>query len=103
MSAQIEDAYMKSAVAMMDTVTEATGNVFDATGRPNFDVFMDALEAREWSLTEDDKLSMPSLLINPADVDKFPPLTDEQQARLAELQERKLEELLAARRSRRLS
>jgi hypothetical protein len=102
-SAQIEDGYMKSLIATMDTVTKATGNVLDATGRPNFDVFMEALEAREWSLTEDDILSMPTIIVNPADVDKFPPLTDEQKAQLADLHQRKLGELLAARRSRRLS
>lgn len=103
MSAQIADGYMKSLIATLNTVTEATGNVFDASGRPNFDVFIEMLEAREWSLTDDDKLAMPSILVNPNDVDKFPPLTPDQQAKLEALQQRKLDELLAARRSRRLS
>jgi hypothetical protein len=103
LSEAIADGYMRHLVGTIDVVTSATGNIVDASGRPNYEAFMEALEALEWSLTDDDKLAMPSLIMNPAHVDKFPPLTDEQKRRLEELQERKLKELLAARRSRRLS
>jgi hypothetical protein len=88
-------------------VTEGTGNVLNAGGRPfGFDVFYEALESIESSLDENDELVMPSIVMNPADVEKLrdlPPLTDEQRRKLDELKQRKKEEALARRRRRRLS
>jgi hypothetical protein len=87
----------------LNTVTEATGNVVDAKGRPTFETIYEMLDKVDWGLTDDDKLSMPTLVMNPTDVERLPELTDDQQAKLEELQERKLNELLARRRRRRLS
>ena len=44
MSAQVADSYMGSIISTITAVTEATGNVYDASGRPNFDVFLEMLE-----------------------------------------------------------
>jgi hypothetical protein len=94
-------------VESMGKVTEGTGNVIDAGGRPfGFEVLYETLETLEFSVDESDELVMPSLVMNPADADNLrdvPPLTDEQQRILDELKERKREEALARRRRRRLS
>lgn len=94
-------------VKTISKVTEGTGNVVKAGGRPfGFDVFYEALERIECSLDENDELVMPSIMMNPADVEKLrdlPSLTDEQQRKLDELKQRKKEEALARRRRRRLS
>lgn len=94
-------------VETMGKVTEGTGNVTDAGGRPfGFDVLYEMLEKLEFSVDENDELVMPSLLMHPTQAEKLrdlPPLTDEQQRKLDELKERKREEELARRRRRRLS
>ena len=94
-------------VESMGKVTEGTGNVVDAGGRPfGFEVLYETLEKLEFSVDENDELIMPSLVMNPADAEKLrdlPPLTNEQQRMLDELKERKREEALARRRRRRLS
>ena len=94
-------------VESMGKVTEGTGNVTDAAGRPfGFDVLYEALENLEFSVDENDELVMPSLLMHPTQAEKLrdlPPLTDEQQRKLDELKERKRKEALARRRRRRLS
>lgn len=94
-------------VESMGKVTEGTGNVTDAGGRPfGFDVLYETLEKLEFSVDENDELVMPSLVIHPTQAEKLrdlPPLTDEQQRKLDELKERKREEALARRRRRRLS
>jgi hypothetical protein len=94
-------------VESIGKVTEGTGNVVDAGGRPfGFEVLYETLEKLELSVDEKGELVMPSLVINPADAEKLrdlPPLTDEQQRMLDELKERKREEALARRRRRRLS
>lgn len=93
-------------VESMGKVTEGTGNVVDAGGRPfGFEVFYETLEKLEFSLDENDELVMPSLIMNPADAERLrdlPPLTVEQQRMLDELKQRKREEALARRRPRRL-
>jgi hypothetical protein len=94
-------------VESMGKVTEGTGNVVDAGGRPfGFEVLYETLEKLEFSVDENDELVMPSLVMNPADAQRLrdlPPLTNEQQRKLDELKERKREEALARRRRRRLS
>ena len=94
-------------VESIGKVTEGTGNVVDAGGRPfGFEVLYETLEKLEFSVDEKGELVMPSLVMNPADAEKLrdlPPLTDEQQRMLDDLKERKREEALARRRRRRLS
>ena len=94
-------------VESMGKVTEGTGNVVDAGGRPfGFEVLYESLEKLQFSVDENDELVMPSLVMNPVDAEKLrdlPPLTDEQQRMLDHLKQRKREEALARRRRRRLS
>jgi hypothetical protein len=94
-------------VETMAKVTEGTGNVVDAGGAPlSFEVVYEMLERVEFSISENDELVMPSLLMHPDQAEKvkdLPPPTSEQQRMLDELKERKREEALARRRRRRLS
>ena len=94
-------------IETMGKVTEGTGNVVDAGGRSfGFDVFYEAIERMELSLDENDELVMPTIVMNPADVEKLrdlPDLTDDQQQKMDELKARNKEEALARRRRRRLS
>lgn len=94
-------------VERMNKVTEGTGNVTDAGGRPfGFEVLYEALERLDFSVDENDALVMPSLVMHPTQAAKLrdlPPLSSEQQRKLDELKERKKEEALARRRRRRLS
>jgi hypothetical protein len=94
-------------VQSMNKVTEGTGNVVDAGGKPlSFNVIYEMLEKVEFSVDESDELVMPSLLMHPDQYEKvkdLPPPTPEQQRMLDELKERKREEALARRRRRRLS
>lgn len=94
-------------VESLNKVTEGTGNVVDAGGKPlSFEVMYEMLEKLEFSVDENDELVMPSLLMHPDQAEKvkdLPPPTPEQQRMLDELKERKREEALARRRRRRLS
>ena len=90
-------------VKTMDKVTESTGNVVTADGKFTFEAFYEALDKREWSLTAEGELSMPNLVMHPDMVKQLPELTPEQETALEQLKRRKHEELLAGRRSRRLS
>lgn len=93
-------------VSAMEKITDHTGQVTDAGGQFSFKVLYEALEKLEWSLTDTGELSMPEIVMHPdtyAEVSKLPPLTKEQAKRLDALKKRKHEELLAGRRSRRLS
>jgi len=90
----------------INKVTESTGNVVDAGGAFTFEKFYEALEMIDWSLDDDDQLSMPQLVVHPDTAEKLqalPELTAEQKAALDDLKRRKHEELLARRRRRRLS
>jgi hypothetical protein len=96
---------MKVWVGTMDKVTEATGNVVDAGGKLTFEVLYEMLDKLEYSLDENDELVMPSLVMHPDTAKKLEelgPPTPEQNAKLAELRERKRGEALARRRRRRL-
>jgi hypothetical protein len=85
-------------------ITTATGNTLDAGGRPlTFEMLYEMLDKIEWTLDENDELSTPSLVMHPDTASKLPQPTPEQVKMLEELKARKLEELLAKRRRRRLS
>jgi hypothetical protein len=103
MAKQMATGMAKGMFATLDTVTAAMGNVFDAGGKSTYDAMLEMLESMEFSLTDDDRLSMPTMVLSPEHFQKLPAPTPEQRARLEELQERKLNELLARRRRRRLS
>lgn len=91
----------------MRQITESTGNVVHAGGRPlSFDVMYETLEKMEFSLDDDDELVMPSILLHPDQMKRIaqlPEPTPEQTAKLEALKEKKKAEALARRRSRRLS
>jgi hypothetical protein len=85
-------------------ITTATGNTLDAGGRPlTFEMLYGMLDKIEWTLDENDELSTPSLVMHPDMASKLPKPTPEQVKMIEELKARKLEELLAKRRRRRLS
>lgn len=90
-------------ITSLEKVTESTGNVVKTGGKFTFEHFYEMLDKIEWSLTEDDELSLPELVMNPESVKNLPEMTPEQEAAMDELKRRKHEELLARRRSRRLS
>jgi hypothetical protein len=90
-------------VKTMNKVTESTGNVVKGKGEFTFEMFYESLDKIEWSLTPDGELSMPVLVMHPDMAKKLPKLTPEQETALEELKRRKHEELVAGRRSRRLS
>jgi hypothetical protein len=94
---------MKLLFGTMERVTEATGNVVKGSGEITFETIYEALDRMEWSLTENDELSLPTLVMHPDTVKQLPQLTPAQEQALEELKRRKLEELLARRRRRRLS
>lgn len=108
---QAADGYAKGLMKMwvetMGKVTEATGNVIDAGGNFTFETFYELLEKLEWpDVDENGNQVLPSIVANPDTVERIASLPDptpEQQARLDSLKERKHEESLARRRSRRLS
>jgi hypothetical protein len=85
-------------------ITTATGNTLDAGGHPlTFEMLHEMLDKMEWTLDENDELSTPSLVMHPETASKLPQPTPEQDKMIEELKARKLEELLAKRRRRRLS
>jgi hypothetical protein len=88
----------------LDKITTATGNTTDAEGQPfSFEMLYETLDKIEWTLDENDELSTPSLVMHPDMASKLPQPTPEQVKMIEELKARKLEELLARRRSRRIS
>jgi hypothetical protein len=102
-SDELASDLMKLFFGTMDRVTEATGNVVKGSGEITFESMYEALDRMEWTLTEDDELSLPTLVMHPDAIEKLPVLTPEQDQALEELKRRKLEELLARQRRRRLS
>jgi len=100
---QLGSAISKGLFETMDTVTKATGNVFDAGGKLTIDAILDGLEKIEIGLKDDGTLSMPTVHLSPEQFEKLPPITEEQRDRLARFEEEKLKELRARRRNRRLS
>jgi hypothetical protein len=102
-SDELARSLMEMVVGTVGRVTEATGNVVATRGEITFEAIYKALDSMEWSLTEDDELSLPTLVMHPDTAKKLPSLTPEQELAMNSLKARKLEELLARRRSRRLS
>jgi hypothetical protein len=100
---QLERSLMEHLFDTMRKLTAATGMVTDATGRPTFEAIYEMLDRKEWSLTEDDQLAMPTIVGGSAVRNLFSTLTEEQQGRLDDLLRRKYEELIARKRRRRLS
>lgn len=103
LAAKLSRGLAETMFASLNTVTEATGNVVDGSGKPTFDAMIDALETIEMTLDENDELSLPTMVVNPKTLEEMPEPTPEQIARLEKLKKDRLEELLARRRSRRLS
>jgi len=97
---QLTQALLQTANA----VTRATGNVVHAGDEHlSFEHIYQALDAMEFELDENDQLVTPSLVMHPDTAAGLEPLTPEQETRLAELKNQKLQEALARRRGRRLS
>ncbi|MBO9533767.1 MAG: hypothetical protein J7513_12430 [Solirubrobacteraceae bacterium] len=96
---------MRLWVDTVDRVTDATGNVVRSSEGPTFEAIYEALSKIEYSLDDEGNLIMPALVMHPdtaAKLEALGPLTEEQEAMLAELRERKRGEALARRRRRRL-
>jgi hypothetical protein len=87
----------------LSDLTEHTGNVVKGSGVPTFELFYEALNSMEWSLTDEGELSLPHILMNPGMMEKLLEWTPEQEAAMDDLRRRKKEELLARRRRQRLS
>jgi hypothetical protein len=102
---QMREDMSKGLFENLDRITTATGNVVDAKGRKlTFELVYEMLDSMEWSLSDDGELSVPSLIMNPADVERLKALeTPETAAAMDELKQRKYEELIARRPRRRLS
>ena len=106
--AEAADGYAEQLAKMffgsMSKITTATGKTINAKGGPlTFEMFYEMLDKMEWKLDENDELSTPSLVIHPDMVPRLPQQTPDQLKKIEELKARKLEELLAKRRRRRLS
>jgi hypothetical protein len=90
----------------LSRVTEATGNVVDASGRPFFDSLYEMYDKIDLQFDEGGRIAQ-ELHLNPADAEKWQKgldeMTPDQQAKLAALVERKRQEFNARRRDRRLS
>jgi hypothetical protein len=102
------DGYAEQLAKMLygslDKITTVTGNTIDAKGGPfTFEMLYEMLDRMEWTLDENDELSTPSIVMHPDTVPKLPEQTPHQLRMIEELKARKLEELLARRRRRRLS
>ena len=98
------DQLSKMLYGSLDKITTATGNTLDAGERPfTFEMLYEMLDKIEWTLDENDELSTPSLVMRPDTASKLPQSTPEQVKMIEELKARKLEELFAKRRRRRLS
>lgn len=100
---QLREGMARTLFGALNVITNATGNVLEAKGPPTFESIYEGLEKMEWSLTDDDDLSMPTIVLSPEAMAALPPETDEQRALMEQLRQRKLRELLARRRRRRLS
>lgn len=89
----------------LSRITEATGNVVDAAGRPFFDSLYEMYEKIDLQFDEEGRIAQ-ELHLNPADVEKWQKgwaeMTPEQHTKLAALVERKRQEFNARRRDRRL-
>jgi hypothetical protein len=102
--AEFGEQLMKIFFSSMSAVTESTGNVIDAEGKGfSFDLLYALLEKMEFSLDDNDELVMPSIVMHPNQIKNLPEETPEERARIEAFKEQKREELLAQRRSRRLS
>jgi hypothetical protein len=102
LSEDLAKGLAESIFGSLNTVTEATGNVIDAAGKPTYEAIIEALETIELGLTDDGELSLPTIFMSPSAMEKLPPPTPEQEARVEKLKKERLEELLARRRHRRL-
>jgi hypothetical protein len=100
---QYAEDLAKHVFASFEKITDATGHKIDAGGKLTFDLFYAMLDQMEWSLDDEDELSVPSIVMHPDAVKNLPEIKPEQQLRIDALKTRKHEELLARRRRRRLS
>ena len=101
-SEELSEGLAKALFASLKTVTDATGNIVDAKGKSVFDAVIEMMETIELDLNDDGELALPSLWMNPKAMENLPTPTPEQEARIEEVKNERLEELLARRRSRRL-
>jgi hypothetical protein len=87
-----------------ESITDATGNIFDAGGRPlSCELWLEMLEKAEFSFDADGNPQMPYLIAHPSAVKGLKPLSPEQERRRDEILHRKKEEHAASKRTRRLS
>lgn len=99
----IEEGHKKMFFETLQKVTEATGNVVDSAGPLTFEKFYEVVSRIERSLTDDDQLAPLNIVMSPELMRNLPEQTPDQIQKIADLEQRQLEELLAKRRRRRLS
>jgi hypothetical protein len=102
---EYSDQFGKHFYEELSRVTEATGNVVDARGRPFFDSLYEMYEKVDLHFDDEGRI-VQELHLNPANVEKWQKgwaeMTPEQHEKLAALVERKRQEFDARRRNRRL-
>jgi hypothetical protein len=102
---EYSEQFGKHFYEQLSRITEATGNVVNAAGRPFFDSLYEMYEKIDLQFDEEGRIAQ-ELHLNPADVEKWQKgwaeMTPEQHAKLAALVERKRQEFNARRRNRRL-
>ena len=102
---EYSEQFGKHFYEQLSQITEATGNVVNAAGRPFFDSLYEMYEKIDLQFDEEGRIAQ-ELHLNPADVEKWKKgwaeLTPEQHAKLAALVDRKRQESIARRRHRRL-
>jgi len=95
-------------LAGLETITEATGNQVDATGKSHFEYMYEMFEKIELSFEEDGSISQSTVMVaHPETAARMQEaeqeMTEDQRRQLDELLQRKREEYFARRRRRKLS
>lgn len=102
---QHEEALSKALFSGIGHITDMTGNKIDAGGKPiSWDLIIDGLETMEIPFDDQGKMEL-TLVMNPRDaqrLEELGPPTPEQQARREAVLERKRQEWIARKRTRRL-
>jgi hypothetical protein len=94
-------AIMPQVFGGFSALSEATGNIVDAGGKPlTFDLVLDAIETMDLLFDDDDNPILPNLVVNPQT--RVPEMSDDEKARLEGILERKRDAYIAGKRHRTL-
>lgn len=102
--AQMADEYaaqlVPSMLSQLSDICDATGNVVSGAGRPFWDTYLESLETIALSFEPDGTVTLPTMAVS--DKADIPPPPDDFEARANAIVERRRDEWMAARRTRRL-